>query len=225
MAKFPEFEHHASIVSAFRALFLSAKGQLNDARRPDEAAVTAVAPFFALEFQNRIIPDVGRGALARFFNRLKSPRLTKPSYRQLADHIKFDQLKEATVIPFQFEEWRRLIYRSELIANVPLPDWVPVLNALGADIIRAPADLSRLNCAEVGGLEADPPAVHTVFLLWEAACRDTTGGEAKRPNVRPSFPHVSLRHHSVERGLATKQRPDRGPHRCELYRYQLNSSR
>ena len=69
--------------------------------------------------------------------------MPKPDYRQLADHIKFDPLMEATVIPFQFEEWRRPIYRFDLVANIPLPDWIPALNDLAAHITRVPADPER----------------------------------------------------------------------------------
>ena len=110
---------------------------LADTKHTKQAAATSVSPFFALEFTSRIISEVGRDTLTRFPNRLKPPRLTKPAYRQLDDRIKFDPMKEATVIPVQFEEWRRLIYRFDLVANIPLLDWVPVPNALAAHIIRA----------------------------------------------------------------------------------------
>ena len=71
-----------------RAQLLSAMGKMGGARRTRKAAVTAFAPFFAIEFPSRIISDVGRGATTRFFDRLKLYRLTKPSYRQLDHNIK-----------------------------------------------------------------------------------------------------------------------------------------
>ena len=113
--------------------------------------------------------------MTRFSNRTMASRLPKPAYRQLADHIKIDPLKEATVIPFQFEDRRKLIYRFDLIANIPLPDWIPVLNALAAHAIRVPADLAHLSWAQASGLAADFPAEQPVLLLWQAACICSTG--------------------------------------------------
>ena len=63
MHKLPEFEHHAATVSAVRALFLIAMRQLNDTKHTKQAAATAVAPFFAIEFSSRIISDSGRDTL------------------------------------------------------------------------------------------------------------------------------------------------------------------
>lgn len=59
-------------------MFLRAMGWLNGARRTNQAAAKA-APVCSLELPNRIIADVVRDTMARFFNLLKSPRLTKPA--------------------------------------------------------------------------------------------------------------------------------------------------
>ena len=121
-------------------------------------------------------------------------------------------MKEAASIPFQFEEWRRLIYRFDLLANVPLPDWIPALNALAAHIIRVPTDLARLMWAEVSGLAADCPAVQPVFLLWQAACVDTTGtviqAEGKQSLVAPAQLDSPCRGKRIEETAVSRARTD-----------------
>ena len=209
MPPFPEFEHHAATVAAVREMFLSAMRQLNT-KHTKLSAVTAVAPFFALEFSNRIITEVGRDTMTRFFNRLKASRLPKPAYRQLADHIKFDPLKEATIIPFHFEGWRKLIYRFDLTANISLPDWIPVLNALAAHVIRVPEDLARLSWTQASGLAADFPAEQPVLLLWQAACISATGTTpafgGKPALVSPGQLASSFRGKRIEETSVAQQR-------------------
>ena len=59
-------------------------------------------------------------------------------------HIKFDPVRESTCVPFQFEEWRKLIYRFDLADSLQLQEWVPAISGLAAHLIRTPHHLSLL---------------------------------------------------------------------------------
>ena len=94
----PEFTHGRATVAAANALILSAMRQLNDVKHKKDTAISAVAPLFALEFPNKVIAELERDRLGRFYNRLKTSRLPKVALRQLIDHIKFDPLREAVCV-------------------------------------------------------------------------------------------------------------------------------
>ena len=170
MVGIPEFTHGQATVAAANALILSAMRQLNDVKHKKDTAISAVAPLFALEFPNKVIAELERDRLGRFYNRLKTSRLPKASLRQLIDRIKFDPVRESDCIPFQFEEWRKLIYRFDLTESLQLQDWIPVLNGMAARLIRTPHHLSLLKWSEISGLAATFPAEQPICLLWQAAC-------------------------------------------------------
>ena len=186
MVGIPEFTHGRATVAAANALILSAMRQLNDAKHKKDTAISAVAPLFALEFSNKVIAELERDRLGRFYNRLKTSRLPKAALRQLIDHIKFDPLREATCVPFQFEEWRKLIYRFDLTDSLQLQEWIPVLNGLAAHLIRTPQHLALLKWPEISGLAVTFPAEQPLCLLWQAACIQL-GGEGPSASGMDSF--------------------------------------
>ena len=104
----------------------------------------------------------------------------------------------------------RLIYRFDLLAEVPLPDWVPGLNALSAHIVRAPAGLARLMWADVSGLAADFPDVQPVFLLWQSSFIDTTGEKINavghHPIVSPGQIATSFRWKRIDETAVARAR-------------------
>ena len=114
----------------------------NDTRRKNGTAISAAAPFCALQFPNKIIDEVGSDKLFRFVNRMGTSRLPKPAPRRLAARIKSGPLPTTSIVPFQIGKWRKLIPRLGRAESLQLQEWVPVPNSMAARLARTPLRLS-----------------------------------------------------------------------------------
>lgn len=144
ISAFPEFEHGRAAAAAANELILSAMRQLRVPNRMKDTAAPVVAPLFSMELINGIISGVERDRMARFYNRLVTSRFPNDAARRLIGHIKFAPLQISARSPFRFEERRKLIYRPDLAYSIQLHDWILVLNALAAHLIRDPTHLAHL---------------------------------------------------------------------------------
>ena len=206
----PEFEHGRAALTAANALILSAMRQLNDTRRKKESDISAVSPCFALEFPNKIIDDVERGRLTRFYNLLKTPRLPKAALRRLIDRIEFDPVRASACAPCQFEEWRKLIYRFALAESIQLQGWIPVMNAPSERPIRTPVHLAQSRWSDVIDLAATFPAAQPAPLLWQAAAIQTGGPKPTpaddRSMISPAHLSSSFRGERLNQTTVAKAR-------------------
>ena len=90
-------------------------------------------------------------------------------------HINFGPVRASSRIPSQFEEWRKLIYRFDLVESVQLQGWIPAPEDLAANLIRTPRQLALLKWSDVNELAATSPAEQPVSPIWHAASIQSGG--------------------------------------------------
>ena len=119
MVGFPEFTHQSATIADAQALILSATRLRGYSENRKRKPVRADAPFFAAQFPNKAIAEIGRDKANRLINRMKTHRLPNQELRVLADHIKVGPPRASSDVPFQFGECRILMARYDLVDSTP----------------------------------------------------------------------------------------------------------
>ena len=101
--------------------------------------------------------------------RLRRSILPSDLYKALVAHVKDFLGDDSSVIPYVFEEWRRLIIRSELSGDLDFPDRIPILNNFAAYGIRNPSDLAQFSRSDIAVLILDDLTAPAIWKLWRAA--------------------------------------------------------
>ena len=116
------------------------------------------------------------------------------------DHIEFDPARASDSAPFQSGEWRMMIYRFDLADSIHLQDWIPVLNALAAHLLRTPVHLAHLKLSDVSDLAGSSPVEQPVLLLRQESSIQTGG-----PKPTPSGDHPMISQTQLESSFRGKR--------------------
>ena len=154
---------------AGKILFANLLRSMNDTVSDPNRLISAIKPFFALEFGRDMLQGMDAYRFSVILTRLRRTALPPDWYQALVAHVKVFLNDKSEVVPFVFEEWRRLIVRAGLDSVLDFPDWVPILNSLSAFGIHYPNDLAQSSRFEIAQLALDFDSATAVWKLWRAS--------------------------------------------------------
>ena len=201
--KIDRIEAHAL---AGRILLSNLIRSLNDSSSTSTSLAQAAKPFFAIQF-GRDMFKVMEGDAYRFsvsLTRLRRSALPGDLYKALIIHVKDFLTDDSAAIPYVFEEWRRLLVRSDLGADLEFSDWIPILNNFAAYGIRNPSDVALSDRADIALLTSDPLTAPSIWKLWRlsAMTAEQSDGFVSKHNLafcsNASSLAASFRHKSID---------------------------
>ena len=156
---------------AARVIFANLLRSLNDSSATPNSLAQSVKPFFAIQFGRDMFKAMASDAYRSsvILTRLRRSSLPSTLYKALIAHVKDFLGDESAVIPYVFEEWRRLIARSELNRDLDFPDWIPILNNFSAYGIRNPSDLAQASRADIAVVILDEITAPAIWKIWRVA--------------------------------------------------------
>ena len=151
---------------AGKILFANLLRVLNDSSSSIPKLSEAVLPFFAIQFSKEMLQGMDAYKFSVILTRLRRSILPADIYRELIIHVKTFLVDRSAVIPFVFEEWRRVIVLSGLDSEIDFPDWIPILNTFAVFGFHYPNELACATRIEVQSLIPNELTAPVIWKLW-----------------------------------------------------------
>ena len=153
---------------ANKILYANLLRALNDSSANALSLSLAVKPFFAIQFSRELFKGMEADAyrFSVILTRLRRSPLEAPLYRKLISHVKTFLVDKSAVIPYVFEEWRRVLVLSGLESEIDFPDWIPILNDFAAYGFHYPSELAQATRSDIQILILDDTTADAIWKLW-----------------------------------------------------------
>ena len=161
---------------AGKILFANLLRALNDSSSSILKITEAVLPFFAIQFSKEMLQGMDAYKFDVILTRLRRSILPADIYRELIIHVKTFLVDRSAVIPYVFEEWRRVIVLSGLDSEIDFPDWIPILSTFAAFGFHYPNELAIATRIEVQALIPNELIASAIWKLWRFVAMTSEAG-------------------------------------------------